>query len=62
MQCNHKWFATVPAEVSIFKLECSECGYFDSFCAPLMDEYLAEFNKSAPVALRVVKGGKDEKA
>lgn len=43
MACLHRWVAGVPAETSLFKLECPTCGEQDSFASVLPSEYLHKF-------------------
>lgn len=40
--CQHRWFATVLARTSLFKLECPKCGAQNSFASFLPQDYLEE--------------------
>lgn len=43
MSCLHRWVAGIPAETSLFGLECPLCGEEDSFASVLPSEYLHKF-------------------
>lgn len=43
LSCQKRWVAGVPAETSLFKLECPACHVQDSFASILPSEYLTNF-------------------
>jgi hypothetical protein len=43
LDCKKRWVAGVPAETSLFMLECPECHEQNSFASILPSEYLGEF-------------------